>query len=169
MQSPLLSALRAQQPEIRARWAMLLRVELISNPLAHPDALVHLIDWSLEEIFRGLSALASRRRGAQYDRPVSKPHCPCGRNPLLVYFAAGRQAVQEALVLAQAQSPGLEPIERDAAMRVLNLVLDHTARREIESFCGVCQHRQKSLSCDHRSSLLIPTGAPDTNWSAATQ
>jgi hypothetical protein len=154
MQSPLLSALRAQHAGIRARWAALLHVEPVSTPLANPDALVHLIDWSLKEVFRGLTALASRRR-AGHITSDSRPHCPCGRNPLLAYFAAGEQAVQEALILAQAASPALSPVERDTSLRELNVVLRDIARREIESFCGVCQHRDEASQCPAKRPLLL--------------
>ena len=140
MQTQLLSALRAQHAQVHDRWKALLHVEPISTPLANPDALEHLIDWSLQEIFRSLDSLASRRRPSQGESKDAKPHCPCGRNPLLAYFAAGQQAVQEALVLVQASSPALEPLARDASMIELNLVLSQLARREIEAFCGVCQH-----------------------------
>ena len=143
MQSQLLSALRAQHAQIRERWTALLHVEPVTTPLGNPDALVHLIDWSLQELFRSLDALSSRRRSHHVESKDAKPHCSCGRNPLLTYFAAGQQAVQEALILAQASAPSLDPIERDASLLELNLVLSVLARREIEAFCGVCQHHQK--------------------------
>ena len=141
MQSHLLSALRAQHQQIRARWTALLHVEPVSTPLANPDALVHLLDWTLEEIYRGLSTLASHRRASRADLPDAKPHCPCGRNPLLAYFAAGEQAMREALILSQSALPTLDPISRDASWVELNLVLHQIANREVEAFCGVCQHR----------------------------
>jgi hypothetical protein len=144
MQETLLGSLRSQIPQIRARWEALLHAEPVVTPLAHPDALVHLLDWTLEEIFGGLSTLGSRRRpGRKSVSPEHRVECPCGRNPLLTYFAAGEQAVREALVLAQAASPTLDPIERDASWEELNLVFQQIARREIESFCGVCQYRQQ--------------------------
>ena len=68
----------------------MLRTEPINTPLGHPDSLVHLIDWTLDEIFTALTNPLARHRGtgtrfASNDRP----ECPCGRNPLLAYFAAG--------------------------------------------------------------------------------
>ena len=141
MQADLVSALRRQCPQIRARWKEILRAEPVSTPLANPDALVHLLDWSVEEIFRSLSMLASRRRTGHPEPPSDGPVCPCGRNPLLAYFAAGEQAVREALVLAQAAAAPLDPRERDAALLELDEVLHMIAHREIEAFCGVCQHR----------------------------
>jgi hypothetical protein len=145
MQAELLAALRARRAEIRARWAELLKVEPVNTPLAQPDALAHLIDWTLEEIYRGLLHATPRRRHGNVVPGHFRPDCPCGRNPLLAYFAIAEQALQEALILVQAGLPHLDPLERDAAMEELNLVLRHVARREIETFCGVCQHRMPAV------------------------
>jgi hypothetical protein len=142
MQSELIIALRARRPQVRERWRELLHAEPTSGPLGNPDALVHLIDWTLSEIFRGLDHLPSRRRLGGAASASEKPSCPCGRNPLLIYFDAGQQAMHEALVLAQSASASLDPIERDISLVELNLVLRHLARREIEAFCGVCQYRE---------------------------
>lgn len=141
MQNDLMSALRQRRAAIRARWEDLLRVERANTPLANPDALVHLIDWTLDEVYRTLEGLPSRRRPL---RPCSRHEveCPCGRNPLLAYFAAGEQALQESLIFAQSELPQLEPVLRDSALAELNLSLRHIARREIQAFCALCQLRQ---------------------------
>jgi hypothetical protein len=142
MQELLVSALRTQRILLRARWEALLRVEPVGTPLGNPDALVHLIDWTLDEIFTSLTNPLARHRTTRGRLAVEEqPLCPCGRNPLLSYFAAGEQALHEALVLAQAATSNLDPLERDASLDELNLVLRHIARREIEAFCGVCQYR----------------------------
>ena len=152
MQDTLVHSLRSQLPQIRERWRTVLHAEPVNTPLANPDALVHLLDWTLEEIFRGLATLSSRRRvGRKPTCPNYRPECGCGRNPLLTYFAAGEQAMREALVLAQAASPTLDPIERDASLEELDLVFHHIACREIESFCGVCQHRQEARTANGES------------------
>jgi hypothetical protein len=140
MQSDLLEELRARKPEIQAHWAELLRVEPVTTPLAYPEALAHLISWTLDEIFHALAG-AARHRTAHSRHLADKPNCPCGRNPLLAYFSSAEKVMQEALILAQSQQPHLEPAARDAALLELNLVLRTVARREIEAFCGVCQHR----------------------------
>jgi hypothetical protein len=75
---------------------------------------------------------------------IDRHECPCGRNPLLAYFAAGEQALREALILSQVATSPLEPLERDASFNELNLVLQHISRREIEAFCGICQFRHPS-------------------------
>jgi hypothetical protein len=161
MQETLVSALRARRPQVRCRWEALLRVEPVGSPLGHPDALVHLIDWTLDEIFAGLTNPLSCHRASRTRFNADEPaHCPCGRNPLLAYFAAGEQAMHEALVLTQAASNGLDPVERDAAFSELNLLLRQIARREIEAFCGVCQFRTRA---DHPE---VAASLPFTQQSA---
>ena len=142
MQPALVRALRAQRPRIRARWEDLLRAERSTSPLANPDTLVHLLDLTLDELLAAFGASDVRRRSAR----LPEAACPCGRNPLLVYFASGRQATREALVLAQAAMPALAPTERDSAFAELESIYSHIARREIESFCAVCQFRGASAA-----------------------
>ena len=141
MQGQLVQALHAQHVKIRERWTELLHAEPVNSPLGNPDVLVHLIDWTLEEIIGALTALPSRRHATQsiHDSIAS---CQCGRNPLLTYFTSGEQAMREALVLAQVATPHLDAIERDTALGELDLVIRDIARREIEAFCGVCQFRE---------------------------
>lgn len=145
MQEPLVNALRVRRPKARQHWEALLRAEPVSSPLGNPDALAHLIDWTLDEIFTAIgNPLARHRAGGARLATDQRPECPCGRNPLLAYFAAGEQAMREALVLAQTDCAPLDPLERDASFEELNLVLQQISRREIESFCGVCQFRQQA-------------------------
>lgn len=141
MEPDQLDALRARRPDLRARWAEMLRVEPVSTPLANPGALVHLIDWTLEEIFRDLAAAPAPAPAAEDDTASGKPQCPCGRNPLLAYFAAAERVLREGLILSQAALPRLDPTARDAALAELNHILRTIAQREIESFCAVCVHR----------------------------
>jgi hypothetical protein len=129
----------AHRRAIRAKWETLLRLERPSSPLANPDTLVHLLDQSLDEIFSGLLLWSPRAHPRAY-----QPHCPCGMNPWLAYLAAGRQALREALVDVQAALPGLAPTARDESLACLEQVMDHLARREIEAFCALCQHRPRT-------------------------
>jgi hypothetical protein len=166
MQDYLVRALRSRLPEIRAQWEALLHAEPVKTPLAYPDSLVHLLDWTLEEIFRGLTLPVRRRLTRKASPPNDRQICPCGRNPLLTYFAAGEQAMREALVLAQAATPALDPIERDVALVELDLVFRHIAQREIESFCGVCQYRESGsnggspAACHTRMLATTSTESP---------
>ncbi len=136
MHPELVSALRARRPEVHARWEALLRIERTTSPLADPDNLVHLINWSLDEIYRALPLppLAKARPAV----------CPCGRNPYLAYFQAGEQAMHEALVLCQVARPPADAIERDGALQEMKRVLSHFAHREIHAFCAICQFRRSA-------------------------
>lgn len=145
VQAALLQALARRAPAIRARWADLLRVERASSPLANPEALVHLIDWTLRVVLRRLQAPGTRRR-PRHPHAWPEPGCPCGRNPLRAHFAAGEQALLEALVLCQAEGPHPSPAERDAALQELNLAFRHLAHREMAAFCALCLRRPLQLA-----------------------
>jgi hypothetical protein len=142
MQDELVRALRARRAEIHARWEALLRIEKVTTPLANPDALVFMIDWTLDECFSSLRPANGEHRAEPAS--MAKPDCPCRRNPLLAYFAAGEQAIEEALILEQARNSALDPVQRDAAFNELKLTVRDIARREIEAFCSVCQYRERA-------------------------
>lgn len=133
MHPELVSDLRARRPEVHARWEALLRIERATSPLADPDNLVHLINWTLDEIYRALLLPPSAKA-----RPAV---CPCGRNPYLAYFQAGEQAMHEALVLCQVARLPTDAVAREGALMDLKRVLGHLAHREIQAFCAVCQFR----------------------------
>ena len=139
MQDEFVRALIARRRDIHARWEVLLRIERVNTPLANPDALVFMIDWTLDEVFSALRNPSARRRNGR--DAAARAECPCGRNPLLVYFAAGEQALEEALVLGQAEAPALNPDDRDSAFATLKCVMREISRREIEAFCASCQYR----------------------------
>lgn len=125
-----------QRASIRHRWEDLLRAEPWISPLANPDTLVHLLDVTLDQFLGNLTTADSFPR-----RPRrSAVDCSCGRNPLFAYFSAGRQATREALVLSQAETPGLTPLERDASLGALEFVFGQIADAEIASFCSLCQY-----------------------------
>jgi hypothetical protein len=135
MQESLLRALNARRPEIRGRWEALLRIERVNTPLANPDTLIYLFDWTLDEIF------------AVFRNPVHGPplpsaafRCECGRNPFVPYFVAGKQALIEALIWVQAEIRDLDAVQRDASFSEVCSVIDHLQQREVSSFCGLCQH-----------------------------
>lgn len=159
MEEEFLRELRARRTQIVETWEALLRAEPVTTPLGHPDALVHLINWTLDQIFSALTdPLASGTSENDAAAPAEQPSpCPCGRNPLLAYFAAGEQALHEGLVLTQAALTPLDPVARDTAFRELNHILGQTARREISAFCGVCQYRvHAELGASRGGSLPFP-------------
>lgn len=133
MQESVLSQLRSRRTEILNRWESLLRIEPIHTPLANPDALVHLMGITLDEV---LASLASN--GLVSDRPPAQ--CHCGKHPLLSYFRAGQQALLESLVLVQAGDSKQTQDERNEALRRLKCVLNDIIWREIGDFQGVCRH-----------------------------
>src|SRR5688500_16205066 len=146
MQASLLRELRSRRCSVRGRWETLLRAEPVTTPLGLPDTLVHLIDTTLDEIFVALDNPPKRPRTNARTVADSEPLiCPCGRNPLLAYFTAAEQALREGLILAQATSGPLDPIERDRSLEELDTVLQQLSRREIEAFCGLCQFRHLAL------------------------
>lgn len=123
-----------------------MRAEPVATPLGLPDALVHLIDTTLEEILGTLERAQRRQRtNEKHAQTQERQLCRCGRNPLLAYFAAAAQAMREGVILAQAASAPLDPVERDASLEELNAVLRQISGREIEAFCGVCQFRHLAL------------------------
>lgn len=138
MQESLLRRMRAQRTQIRSRWEALLRVEKLKTPLANPDTLVYLFDQTLDEIFAALR-----------HPPAATPAIPlargCEKNPLVTYFAAGEQALLEALVHAQAEVKGLTPEHRDNDFAELKQVMHTLAQKEISTLDEVCQpHSAKS-------------------------
>lgn len=151
-----LRQLQARRAEIRTRWNELLHTEAASSPLAHPDTLVHLIDWSLAEIMAAVEGPANRRQAAPKSFEAVRALCPCGRNPLLAMFQAGEQAVTEGLILCQAENRAGTPVERGEALAEVLAAVRTVAAMEVESFCAVCQHRGRALNggcgavADHR-------------------
>lgn len=112
-----------------------MRLDRGVSPLARPDALVYLIDRTLDQVYADLPWWSPRRHPTRAPAPV----CPCGRSPFLAYFAAGRQALHEGLITVEAAKAGLSAAERDAAFACLDQVFNRIARRDIEAFCAVCQ------------------------------
>jgi hypothetical protein len=142
MEESLVQALRTRRPQIRERWEALLRVERANTALAHPDTLVHLLDWSLDEVLHALTMRTPTRRSSSPPHTNLRDDCECGRNPLLHFFIAGEQALLEAVVLVHAELPRLDPVARDRAVTELYLTLRALAHAEVVSFCALCQHRR---------------------------
>jgi hypothetical protein len=136
MQDRILRMLRDRRSQVRRSWEALLRVEPVVSPLANPDTLIHMLDHTFDELIAAQNAAPLAEASAAFF------DCPCGRNPLISYFAAGRQAMHEWLVRVQAEVSGLTTTERDAALMKLNAAFRRIANRDIEAFCGVCQFRQ---------------------------
>lgn len=161
MQESLLNSLCAQRSAIHARWDTLLRTERVTSPLAYPDALVHLIEWALDQIFTALRDPVTKRKAEHAGgRAMARPDCPCGRSPLLAFFLAGEQALLEALVLEQASHLPVDPHERDDALNELYYVIRSMARREVDAFCSVCQHRHAYLDTNGHGPKAVVAAPP---------
>jgi hypothetical protein len=145
VKASLIQALSSRRREIRQRWDMLLRLERIETPLANPDVLVHMIDWTLDKIFdelRGRKAFISGEPTSSV--AALRAVCRCGKNPFLGHFLAGEQAVLEALVLTQSGDASPDPAHRGNAVAELYLAINAIARSEIESLCSLCKNRPLS-------------------------
>ena len=146
MQECWVSALYAERKSIRRQWETLLRLEDGDTPIAAPDCLVHLIDWTLDEIFDELR----RKRASHASAPgspaaaMATSDCRCGHNPLTKHFLAGEQALLESLVLLQAKAASIDPGRRATAVARLYVAVHAVARREVRAFCGVCARPRAS-------------------------
>jgi hypothetical protein len=119
-------------------------LERADTPMADPDNLVHMIDWTLDKVFADLRSHKAPQ-GATLPPTIAtlREKCFCGHNPFFKHFLAGEQALLEALVLAQSEEPSPDASLRDAAVTELYLVTHALARCEIEAFCALCQHRPR--------------------------
>lgn len=135
---------------MRARWEDLLHTEKSSSPLAHPDTLVHLVGWVMEEIFAELEK-SSSPKGPADSRTFDSVRalCPCGRNPYLLTFLAGEQALLEGLIQCQAKRRVPSPEDRDRAVAELYSALRRIAAREVAAFCAICQYREDCNPAHH--------------------
>lgn len=156
----MLHALEAQRPDIHRRWETLLRVEPVNTPLGQPEALKHMVNYTLDTLFGALHTPQARRRLMRSNASCAAERslCPCGRNPLLAYFVAGEQALLETLILVQASLP--ESAENRATdVQELKQTLAHVAHREIETFCAVCQFRDQPPGAHSAAVAHPPTHA----------
>jgi hypothetical protein len=146
MHDSFLRALQTQRSELRERWEALLRNERMSTPMAHPDTLVHLMEWTLDRLFDELRQPQMRRHADAHEPRSPGQGCACGKNPLLAYFSTIEQAVVETLLVDKNQLSALTPVERRASLQDLKHAVHEVARREIDSFCAVCQSRARQES-----------------------
>lgn len=135
--------LLAHRHDLHKRWDDLLRAERITSGMANPDSLIFLMDWTLDQLMDELHQSHFRRREANQPRSGASNFCACGRNPLLAYFSTLEQALVEVLFLADHELANLTPGERNASLAELKTAQNEVARRDIETFCSVCQSRER--------------------------
>ena len=131
-----LRALLAHRPSLYLGWAARLRTAPVKSPLGHPDTLVHLMNRTLDQIFRELANPVSPRRRQP---KLSDDFCRCGHNPLVAYFSTASLAFQTTL----AQCADETPITRDD-VEAVNRTLIRIGRREIMTFCALCQRHEST-------------------------
>lgn len=133
-------ALQARQSDIHRRWEALLRDEPAPSALAHPDLLVRLFDTTLGELFARLQPHPRSRQLPPSDAYSGiRAGCACGRNPLVIYFLTGEQALLETQAsLETADSP-----RSLTALTELHGAIRQIARREVDVFCRLCRYRTR--------------------------
>ncbi len=161
MRASTLHSLSQQRPALRLRWEALLRDEPVSSPLAHPDSLIHLMDWTLDNFFAELrhpstlpdevSAAPRDARATAFASPDNSALCPCSHNPYLAYFATAECALVETLL------PLLSADSQTASLAAARAALQRIACAEISTFCAICQRRR-----DHGRCAASPSAAGST-------
>jgi hypothetical protein len=136
--------LEGQRPLIKQRWEALLRVEPVVSPLSSPDALVYLMDETLDQLvaaMRTRSVKSWLRRHQALVAPLGE-QCVCGLNPLLSYYITGR------IALTAVTESKLGPAFADVL-----LFFHSIAQKDLEALCGVCCN-QGSATCPQRALAL---------------
>jgi hypothetical protein len=145
MEKNLVQILKGRRALIRRRWEVLLRAAKASDPLANPDALVHLMDWTIDQVAHALRQEPARRPRHAPGYSAAQAACRCGHNPLLAYFLAGEQALIEVVAEDWKDHETTPP---ETAVAEVYLAFHSVAGRELGSFCAFCQHRD--AFCDTR-------------------
>jgi hypothetical protein len=135
MQADVFRVLATRRSQLRQRWELRLRAERMSSPLANPDALIHLMDWTLDRVFAQLNTMGGRTEARHREA-----HCACGLNPLLAYFAIAEAVLVEALHTEQVRQRPEFARQCDSELVRLKQAVAQVANREIAAFCAVCQH-----------------------------
>lgn len=135
-----LQAFTGLRPMIKTCWEVLLRAETATSPLGNPDALVFMMDGTLDSFFAAIRSPAPRRWLARYPllcRSLNDT-CPCNRNPLLHYFVSGEQAL---LAIAGRALADIEagPNDEKRILSAVQMTFHYLAQYEIQTFCDLCR------------------------------
>jgi hypothetical protein len=146
MQECWIEALEANRSEIHRRWEALLRLDRADGPLSDPDNLMHLIDWTFDEVLAEIRRRKILRRREPNPPTIAnlRARCHCGHNPLSHHFVAGEQALLEALIQQQAADPTTDPQHRSTAVVELYVGIHSIAEREVELLCSMCIKRPQA-------------------------
>jgi hypothetical protein len=146
---------------LRTRWEQHLRSLPPSTAMATPDALVHLMDWTLQRVEAELCAHNGHRN------PHRDPICPCGLNPLTTYFITAENAAVETLFADTSGWVLMPPSEREEVLRRLRIAIQRVALREVEAFCAMCKQRESHAHPHHGTAALAVTPAASTSSAPA--
>lgn len=167
MSPAVLNGLRSRRAGVATCWEHLLRLEKPAGPLAEPDLLARLIPHSLHQIMEFADAYHGRPLTLRDSRSLKLPHCACGRNPFRAYYAAGEQAMLEAVILLHRELPSQDRAETDLAEAVRATRL--AARADIESFCGLCVLKSEPAGVANGSKFARSQPVPfDAEYARAT-
>ena len=139
-----MQSVRRRRAAICKRWDVLLRLERVSSPLANPDTLVHLIPSTLDQILALAETPPHCDSTMTHAVGLKLPSCDCGNNPYLAFYIAGEQAIVEAVVWSQSESP--DRARESEVASVISAARTY-ATDEIEAFCGMCMHRSRHHHC----------------------
>ncbi len=156
MQDGLVTSLNAHRASLRQRWEKKLRALPPSSALAEPDALVHLMDWTLDRFFAELVHPPRRQPRASADS-----ECPCGLNPLLAYFVTAEDALLELLFSEEVTWLALDPPMREQELLHARDAMQRVASREIGAFCALCRHREPRSAPLSEDNVCVPFVVPE--------
>ncbi|HEY5552346.1 MAG TPA: hypothetical protein VIK52_10690 [Opitutaceae bacterium] len=131
--------LRARRPWIKDAWERRLRRESVTSPLANPDTLVMMMERTLDELFAALESAAGTSTECKPRGTRDKTGCLCGLNPLLAYF---RTLAATLCSVGTADGRPFSCGDSAKASRCIDVTIEtlrEIARRDIASFCAVCQ------------------------------
>jgi hypothetical protein len=149
----LIQFFRKCRAALRTRWEQHLRSLPPSTAMATPDALVHLMDWTLQRVEAELCAPNGHRN------PHRDPVCPCGLNPLTTYFITAENAAVETLFADTSGWVLMAPPEREEVLRRTRVAIQRVALREVEAFCAMCKQRESHAHPHHGAAALEATPA----------
>lgn len=158
MKKAYLEALQGRRADIKRKWEVLLRAAPMTTPLGHPDALVHLMDESLGQLFSLYHSHATRRWLSRHPPAANRigHDCHCRLNPLINYFIAGQTALTFVAQAVPSADHRLNEVKAAACLDELILTFHFLAHREINAFCEVCQYSPANGRAARGTALAKP-------------
>lgn len=134
MLGTVIRATKAQRTLICNRWEVLLCARPHRSPLADPKILKFMIPETCDKIMDRLTFDRSAENSE-----IKDSICPCGKNPMMEFYAMGELAMKEGLLRALRTVPALSIAERRKSLKKLQQVLLALRVQEIDLFCSFCQ------------------------------